>query len=80
MALASFINNEQVLPIKNSNDKDNNNNNNNNNNNSNNYDKFFLKIVMIFIHNSVRIFTDVYRTKTNSALRTKMNTNSGELA
>ena len=42
--------------------------------------KFFLKIVMIFIHNSVRIFTDVYRTKTNSALRTKMNTNSGELA
>ena len=77
MALASFINNEQVLPIKNSNDKDNNN---NNNNNSNNYDKFFLKIVMIFIHNSVRIFTDVYRTKTNSALRTKMNTNSGELA
>ena len=41
---------------------------------------FFLKIVMIFIHNSVRIFTDVYRTKTNSALRTKMNTNSGELA
>ena len=75
MALASFINNEQVLPIKNSNDKDN-----NNNNNSNNYDKFFLKIVMIFIHNSVRIFTDVYRTKTNSALRTKMNTNSGELA
>ena len=76
MALASFINNEQVLPIKNSNDKDNN----NNNNNSNNYDKIFLKIVMIFIHNSVRIFTDVYRTKTNSALRTKMNTNSGELA
>ena len=75
MALASFINNEQVLPIKNSNDKDN-----NNNNNSNNYDKIFLKIVMIFIHNSVRIFTDVYRTKTNSALRTKMNTNSGELA
>ena len=42
--------------------------------------KFFLKIVMIFIHNSVRIFTDVYRTKTNSALRTKMNTNSGEIA
>ena len=42
--------------------------------------KIFLKIVMIFIHNSVRIFTDVYRTKTNSALRTKMNTNSGELA
>ena len=41
---------------------------------------FFLKIVMIFIHNSVRIFTDVYRTKTNSALRTKMNTNSGKLA
>ena len=41
---------------------------------------FFFKIVMIFIHNSVRIFTDVYRTKTNSALRTKMNTNSGELA
>ena len=76
MALASFINNEQVLLIKNSNDKDNN----NNNNNSNNYDKIFLKIVMIFIHNSVRIFTDLYRTKTNSALRTKMNTNSGELA
>ena len=43
MALASFINNEQVLPIKNSNDKDNNNNNNNNNNNSNNYDKFFFE-------------------------------------
>ena len=42
--------------------------------------KCFLKIVMIFIHNSVRIFTDVYRTKTNSALRTKMNTSSGELA
>ena len=42
--------------------------------------KFFLEIVMIFIHNSVRIFTDGYRTKTNSALRTKMNTNSGELA
>ena len=45
MALASFINNEQVLPIKNSNDKDNNNNNNNNNNsnNSNNYDKIFFE-------------------------------------
>ena len=39
MALASFINNEQVLPIKNSNDKDNN----NNNNNSNNYDKNFFE-------------------------------------
>ena len=42
MALASFINNEQVLPIKNSNDKDNNNNN-NNNNNSNSYDKIFFE-------------------------------------
>ena len=42
MALASFINNEQVLPIKNSNDKDNNNNN-NNSNNSNNYDKIFFE-------------------------------------
>ena len=42
MALASFINKEQVLPIKNSNDKDNNNNN-NNNNNSNNYDKIFFE-------------------------------------
>ena len=42
MALASFINNEQVLPIKNSNDKDNNNNN-NNNNSSNNYDKNFFE-------------------------------------
>ena len=41
MALASFINNEQVLPIKNSNDKDNNNN--NNSNNSNNYDKIFFE-------------------------------------
>ena len=40
MALASFINKEQVLPIKNSNDKDNNN---NNNNNSNNYDKIFFE-------------------------------------
>ena len=40
MALASFINNEQVLSIKNSNDKDNNN---NNNNNSNNYDKIFFE-------------------------------------
>ena len=42
MALASFINNEQVLPIKNSNDKENNNNN-NNSNNSNNYDKIFFE-------------------------------------